>query len=43
MAAICNSLAGRLSFTSLTRSPGLNERAPVEEAGNALNSISKEK
>ena len=32
MAAICNSFSGRRSFASLTRSPGLNERAPVEEA-----------
>ena len=32
MAAICNSFSGRRSFASLTRSPGLNKRAPVEEA-----------
>ena len=32
MAAICNSFSGRRSFASLTRSPGLDERAPVEEA-----------
>ena len=32
MAAICNSFSGRRSFASLSRSPGLNERAPVEEA-----------
>ena len=32
MAAICNSFSGRRSFASLTRSPGLNERAPVEKA-----------
>ena len=29
MAAICNSFSGRRSFALLTRSPGLNERAPV--------------
>ena len=33
MAAICNSFSGRRSFALLTRSPRLNERAPVEEAG----------
>ena len=33
MAAICNSFSGRRSFALLTRSPGLNERAPVEEVG----------
>ena len=32
IAAICNSFSGRHSFASLTWSPGLNERAPVEEA-----------
>ena len=32
MAAICNSFSGRHLFALLTRSPGLNERAPVEEA-----------
>ena len=32
MAAICNLFSGRHSFASLTRLPGLNERAPVEEA-----------
>ena len=39
MAAICNSFSGRPSFASLTRSPGLNERAPVEEAGAPLRPI----
>ena len=38
MAAICNWFSGRRSFASLTRSLGLNERAPVEEAGGAYRS-----
>ena len=41
MAAICNSFSGRRSFASLTRSPGLNERVPVEEAGSEGNNVTK--